>query len=164
MVTDHDMYCESYRTQHYEEVPLGNAAKTVWHCQKVKTADTEYDAQPHNRSDFFAKKKAENRYNYNIQRRDESRFTGCGENAAKLLKQTGDKQSYAAANAAKQGFFVFFFLFRRKQRTFALIHNQHNRNKHDGCTHQTNPLEGDRTDMLHAAYLGYERCPPEHSC
>ncbi len=88
MVTDHDMYCESYRTQHYEEVPLGNAAKTVWHCQKVKTADTEYDAQPHNRSDFFAKKKAENRYNYNIQRRDESRFTGCGENAAELLKQT----------------------------------------------------------------------------
>ena len=93
------MYGKSGSAEQYQRIAF-TEAETVGHAEKIKTCQSQNDADPDNHPRAFFLKDAEDGNQNDIQGGDEAGFTDGGIGDTVLLQGTGNRNNQAAAETA----------------------------------------------------------------
>ena len=110
MINNHNMHRKAQRTAEHEQIAAVDRESAA-DAQQPEAGDRARDTEPDRFRRLLMQKYREQRHNHDIQRRDESGFSGGRQRDATLLQGACNEQCDAAADAAAQG---CYFVCRRR--------------------------------------------------
>jgi len=135
---------------------------TPAHAEKIQADNSQRHAGPDKRGDALAEENADERYQKDIERRDETGFTDGCIKKPELLKTAGNEDKKTAHQAGGQYLFPGFPIGGTVLCQPLSVAQENNRQNHEPGQEKTGGLHGEGADILHAFALCHERRAPDN--